>query len=178
MRRSPSASATRRRCWRLRESLPISFGALLIMLGVLVVVFEHGSFTDRLKHAIPGSFAVMSIALLLVLAVQLARRMELPIVAMLAASACAFGFALPRAAWKSFTVLANTLGTSGLFTAIVCCLAAAGAIVLVRRRIPGDAGTLAGVAVVAAVSGTLFATHVSIAALLAALLVAARISRR
>ena len=154
----------------LRESLPISFGALLIMLGVLVVVFEHGSFTDRLKHAIPGSFAVMSIALLLVLAVQLARRMELPIVAVLAASACAFGFALPRAAWKSFTVLANTLGTSGLFTAIVCCLAAAGTIVLARRRIAGDGGTLAGVAVVAAVSGALFAAHVSIAALLAALL--------
>jgi PTS system cellobiose-specific IIC component len=86
------------------------------------------------------------------------------------AAACAFGFALPRAAWRSFTVLAATLGTSGLFTAIVCCLAAAGAIVLVRRRIVGVAGTLAGVAAVAVVSGALFAAHVSIAALLAALL--------
>jgi PTS system cellobiose-specific IIC component len=112
----------------------------------------------------------MSIALLLILALRLAQRLALPIVAVIAAAACAFGFALPRAAWKSFTVLAATLGTSGLFTAIVCCLSAAGAIVFVRRRIPGTAGTLAGVALVAAVSLALFAAGISIAALLAGLL--------
>jgi PTS system cellobiose-specific IIC component len=154
----------------LRESLPISFGALLIMLAVLIVFFEPGPFVDRLKHSIPGAFAVMSIALLLVLSMRLAQRLALPIAAVMLASACAFGFALPRAAWKSFTVLAATLGTSGLFTAIVCCLAAAGAIVYARRRIAGSAGTLAGVAAVAVVSSALFAAHVSIAALLAALL--------
>jgi PTS system cellobiose-specific IIC component len=154
----------------LREALPISFGVLLIALGVLVVFFEPGAFVDRLKHSIPGAFAVMSIALLLVLSLRLAQRLVLPIAAVMVASACAFGFALPRAAWKSFTVLAATLGTSGLFTAIVCCLAAAGAIVLARRRIAGLGGTMLGVAAVAVVSGALFAAHVSIAALLAALL--------
>jgi PTS system cellobiose-specific IIC component len=154
----------------LREALPISFGGLLIALAVLIVFFEHGSLVDRLKLSIPGAFAVMSIVLLLVLAVRLAQRLELPVLAVLAAAACAFGFALPRAAWKSFTVLAATLGTSGLFTAIVCCLAAAGTIVLARRRVTGSGGTLAGIAFVAAVSGALFAMHVSIAALLAALL--------
>jgi PTS system cellobiose-specific IIC component len=112
----------------------------------------------------------MSILLLFVLALRLAQRLALPIVAVFAAAACAFGFALPRAVWKSFTVLATTLGTSGLFTAIVCCLAAAGAIVLARRRVPGIGGTLIGVAAVAVVSAVIFATHVSIAALLAALL--------
>jgi PTS system cellobiose-specific IIC component len=154
----------------LREALPISFGGLLVALTVLIVFFEPGSFVNRLKLSIPGAFAVMSIMLLLVLALRLAQRLELPIVALLAAAACAFGLALPRAAWKSFTVLAATLGTSGLFTAIVCCLAAAGAIVWMRRRLGGNAGTAAGVALVALVSGTLFALHVSIAALLAALL--------
>jgi len=154
----------------LREALPISFGGLLIALGVLIVFFEPGSFVNRLKLSIPGAFALMSIALLLVLALRLAQRLELPIAAVIAAAACAFGFALPRAAWKSFTVLAATLGTSGLFTAIVCSLAAAGAIVLARRRIAGAAGTAAGVALVAAVSLALFAAHISIAALLAALL--------
>ena len=154
----------------LRESLPISFGGLLIALAVLIVFFAPGALVDRLKHSIPGAFAVMSIVLLLVLALRLAQRLELPIVAVLAAAACAFGFALPRAAWKSFTVLAATLGTSGLFTAIVCCLAAAGAIVLARRRVAGAGGTLIGVAAVAAFSAALFAAHVSIAALLAALL--------
>jgi PTS system cellobiose-specific IIC component len=154
----------------LREALPISFGGLLVALAVLIVFFEPGAFVNRLKLSIPGAFAVMSIMLLLVLALRLAQRLEVPIVALLAAAACAFGLALPRAAWKSFTVLAVTLGTSGLFTAIVCCLAAAGAIVLARRRFDGNAGTLAGVAAVALVSGALFALHVSIAALLAALL--------
>jgi len=96
----------------LREALPIS-SAALIALGVLIVFFEHGDFVVRLKNGIPGAFAVMSIVLLLVLAVRLAQRLELPIVAMLAAAMCAFGLALPRAVWKSFTALAATLGTSG-----------------------------------------------------------------
>jgi PTS system cellobiose-specific IIC component len=154
----------------LREALPISFGGLLIALAVLIVFFEPGSLVNRLKLSIPGAFAVMSILLLLVLALRLAQRLKLPVVAVMAAAACAFGFALPRAAWKSFTVLAATLGTSGLFTAIVCCLAAAGAIVLARRHVAGIRGTLLGVAGVAALSALLFAAHVSIAALLAALL--------
>ena len=92
----------------LREALPISFGVLLIALAILIVFFEPGGFSpadlaQRLKLAIPGAFAVMSIALLLVLAVRLAQRLTLPIVAVLFGSACAFGFALPRAAWKSTT---------------------------------------------------------------------------
>jgi PTS system cellobiose-specific IIC component len=154
----------------LRESLPISFGGLVIALGILMAFVAHGDFVDRLKSSIPGAFAVMSIALLFVLALRLAQRLTVPIAPMIAAAVCAFGLALPRAAWKSFTVLAATLGTSGLFTAIVCCLAAAGAIVLGRRRSAGFAGALLGVAAVAAVSAALFAAHVSIAALLAALL--------
>src|SRR3984885_15080617 len=154
----------------LREALPISFGGLLIALGVLIVFFEPGSFVNRLKLSIPGGFAVMSILLLFVLAVRLAQRLALPIVAVLGAAMCAFGFALPRAVWKSFTVLAATLGTSGLFTAIVCCLASAGAIVLARRYVAGLAGLWAGIALVAVVSLALFAARVSIAALLAQLL--------
>jgi len=154
----------------LREALPISFAGLLVALTVLIVVFEHGSFVDRLKNGIPGGFAVMSIVLLFVLAVQLARRIGLPIAIVLAASMAAFGLSLPRAAWKSFTVLAATLGTSGLFTAIVCCLAAAGVVVLARRRIAGLGGDVLGLGIVVIVSGVLFASHVSIAALLAAAL--------
>jgi cellobiose PTS system EIIC component len=154
----------------LREALPISFGVLLIALAILIVFFEPGVLVDRLKASIPGAFAVMSIALLLVLSLRLAQKLALPTVAVVPAAACAFGFALPRSAWHSFTVLAATLGTSGLFTAIVCCLAAAGAIVFARRRIASPNGTLAGLALVALVSGALFAAHVSMAQLLAALL--------
>src|ERR1019366_5889827 len=61
----------------LREALPISFGGLLAALAVLIVFFEPGALVDRLKHAIPGAFAVMSIALLLVLALRLAQKLAL-----------------------------------------------------------------------------------------------------
>src|ERR1700761_5591072 len=160
----------------LREALPISFGVLLIALAILIVFFEPGGFSpgelaQRLKLAIPGAFAVMSIALLLVLAVRLAQRLALPIAGVVIGSAGAFGFALPRAAWKSFTVLAQTLGTSGLFTAIVCCLASAGIIVWMRSRGRNLAwSTVAAVFVIVLFSALLFAANVSIAAILAALL--------
>lgn len=152
----------------LREALPISFGVLLCALAVLIVFFEPGPLSpsglaDRLKLAIPGAFAVMSIALLLVLSVRLAQRLALPIAAVLAGAAGGFGFALPRGAWRSFTVLAQTLGTSGLFTAIVCCLASAGVILMMRPR-------FAGAATVIGISAALWAVHFSVAAVLATLL--------
>src|ERR1700735_4850393 len=76
----------------LRGALAISFGVLLIALAVLIVFFEPGELVDRLKESIPGAFAVMSIALLLVLSLRLAQKLALPIVALVPAAACAFGF--------------------------------------------------------------------------------------
>jgi cellobiose PTS system EIIC component len=154
----------------LREALPISFAGLLVALGALFVFFKHGSIADRLQASIPGAFAIMSMVLVLVLAVRLAQRLRSPIVPMVLGSVAAFVLALPPAALHAFTPLAATLGTSGLFTAIVCCLATAAAIVLGQRRFPGYAGALLGAAAIALVSLTLFALHVSTAALLAALL--------
>src|ERR1700683_4915425 len=75
----------------LREALPISFGGLLVALAVLIVFLEPGSFVNRLKLSIPGAFAVMSIMLLLVLALRLAQRLELPHFAGLAAGGGAVG---------------------------------------------------------------------------------------
>ena len=151
----------------LRESLPISFGGLLVALAVLIVFFEHGSFVERLKVSIPGAFAVMSIMLLVVLSVRLASRLALPYAPMLFASMGAFGFALPRGAWTSFTLLAATLGTSGLFTAIVCSLAAAGSIAWQKHRFPDLAYWVFGAGIVLSISIGLFALHISVAALLA-----------
>jgi PTS system cellobiose-specific IIC component len=112
----------------------------------------------------------MSMTLVLVLSVRLAQRLRTPIAPLVAASIAAFVLALPHAALHSFRTLAATLGTSGLFTAIVVCLATAGAISYAQRRYPGYAGALLGGAAVAAFSGALFALNVSTAALLAALL--------
>jgi PTS system cellobiose-specific IIC component len=81
-----------------------------------------------------------------------------------------FAFAIPRESLRSFHNFAASLGTSGLFTAIVCCLATAGAIMLYRRRFPGDKGTVFGALTVWIGSFVLYALHVSIGAILAAII--------
>jgi PTS system cellobiose-specific IIC component len=155
----------------LRESLPVSFGGLLLALAGLVAFVEPGSIVDRLRASIPGAFAVMSVVLVLVLSVRLAQRLAMPVAVMLVLTIAAFALALPRAALHSFEAFAATLGTSGLFTAIVCCLATAGAMAYCRGRlVSGVPYWLGAAALVLGVSATLFAFRISVAALLAALL--------
>jgi PTS system cellobiose-specific IIC component len=155
----------------LRESLPVSFGGLLLALAALAAFVEPGSIVDRLRASIPGAFAVMSVVLVLVLSVRLAQRMAMPVAAMLGLSIVAFVLALPHAALRSFATFAATLGTSGLFTAIVCCLATAGALSYGRKRDDGSYPYwMRGGAFILCVSSVLFALHVSVAALLATLL--------
>ena len=116
----------------------------------------------RLRDAIPGAFALASIVMVFVLAARLARRLGLPLAPALGASVVAFALALPRDARAAFAELvrsggasglgafARTLGVSGLFTAIVVALAAAGAFELGRRRLGPRAGPwAAGLGVVA-----------------------------
>ena len=146
----------------LREALPISFGGLLVALTIIVAFVERGSFVDRLRASIPGAFAVMSIVLLVVLAVRLAQRFRYLVAPTLGASILAFAFALPRESMRSFGNFATILGTSGLFTAIVCALVTVGAIGLVRRRFPGDKGVVLGALAVWIGSYALYALHLSI----------------
>jgi PTS system cellobiose-specific IIC component len=172
----------------LRESLPISFGGLLVGLVIIVAFVESGSLVDRLRASIPGAFAVMSIVLVFVLSTRLAIRLRYLIAPTIGGSILAFAFALPREAMRSatpptpgaahpprcdvhcigaaaareFDNLATILGTSGLFTAIVCCLATAGVIALMRRRFPGDKGVVLGALAVWIGSFGLYALHLSI----------------
>jgi PTS system cellobiose-specific IIC component len=154
----------------LREALPISFIGLLVALCLIVAFVEHGSIVDRLRASIPGSFAVMSIVLVFVLSTRLAQRLHFLIAPTVAASILAFAFSLPRESERSWTKFATILGTSGLFTAIVCCLATAGVISLMRRRFPGDKGVVLGAVAVWLGSFALYALHVSIGGALAALI--------
>lgn len=153
----------------LREALPLSFVALLLGLAA-VAIFEPGTIAERLRAAISPAFAVMSTALVAILAVRLAQRIGYAILPSLAASVLSFAFALPRDALRSFEEFSRVLGTSGLFTAIVCCLLTAGAVVLAQRRIPGGAGCTLGALAVGLGSLSLYALHVSIGGLLATLL--------
>lgn len=150
----------------LREALPVAFVGLLAALVGLVAFAETGKLVDRLRAAIPGAFAAMSVLLVVILAIRLARRLAIPTLPLLLASLAVFGFALPPGALASFAAFARLVGSAGLFTAIVSALLAAGAIVWSRRRVPGIAGVLLGAAAVVAAAGALAAAHVSIGLLL------------
>jgi PTS system cellobiose-specific IIC component len=173
----------------LRESLPVSFVVLLFALGALVCadpallaarlndsLAQHAItplghvLVERLRASIPGAFAVMSMALVVVLSIRLAARLRYPYVAMLTGAAGAFAFALPAGSFRSFGTLAKVLGNSGLFTAIVVCLATAGAIALARRRFGPERGALAGTAGIVLFAWLLSAAHVSVAGILADLI--------
>lgn len=169
----------------LQESLPVAFGVLLVVLALLVFLQPFagwGAIPQRLREAISPGFAIASLAMVLILATRLAIRLRYPLVVTVATSLVAFCFALPRAAlrdllrfvatagahgWGAF---AQTLGASGLFTAIVVCLASAGAIALGRRRLGAHGGTIAGASAVLLVSAALFSVHLSLAGALSAML--------
>jgi PTS system cellobiose-specific IIC component len=76
---------------------------------------------------------------------------------------------LPPGSLASFEAFAANLGTSGLFTAIVCCLAVAAGIELGRARLGGQRGVVLGALAVCLFAALLAAVHVSLGALLDAL---------
>jgi cellobiose-specific phosphotransferase system component IIC len=146
----------------LQESLPLAFGAaLLALVARLAVVlltppFPGWAALKALLAFLPSAFALASAVMLVALSLRLARRLEYPPAVVTGAAAVAFALALPHAALAALFAfaaardpallapLARTLGTSGIFTAIVVALAVAGAIALGRRRFGAARGTLAG----------------------------------
>jgi PTS system cellobiose-specific IIC component len=166
----------------LRESLPVALVAAAVFL-LAQVVLPHlpalSQVVPRLRDAIPGAFALASIVMVFVLATRLALRLGYPLAPALAATVVAFAFALPRDARLACAELvrsggasglgafARTLGVSGLFTAIVVALAAAGAFELARRRLGERAGPWAAGLLVVALAWALDAADFSLAAGLA-----------
>lgn len=167
----------------LRESLPVALVAAALFLAAQVVLPRLpalAAVVPRLRDAIPGAFALASIVMVFVLATRLARRLDLPLAAALSATVAAFGLALPRDARGAFVELlrsggasglgafARTLGVSGLFTAIVVALAAAGAFELGRRGLGRRAGPWAAGLLVVGLAWALDGAGLSLAAGLAA----------
>ncbi len=99
-----------------------------------------------MRDVIPSAFSLASIVMLLALSLRLAVRLRLPPAPAIGFALLTFWLAMPRDAMRALAAFAasrgrsglgafaTTLGASGLFTAIVVSLAAAGAIVLGRRR--------------------------------------------
>jgi cellobiose-specific phosphotransferase system component IIC len=167
----------------LSESLPIAFGVVVIDLAALVALHPFvgwPALAAEIRDGIGPAFALASIVMTLVLALRLAVRLRYPIAILVPLACAVFWLELPPASlaavadfvrshgesgWGAF---ATTLGASGLFTAIVVCLASAGAVALGRRRFGPGAGDLAGAAGLCVLCGLLFAVHFSLAGVIAA----------
>jgi PTS system cellobiose-specific IIC component len=167
----------------LRESLPIAFGVVVAYLGLLAVVQPFtgwAALAERIRDGIGPAFAVASIVMTIVLAFRLAGRLAFPPLPLVALACIVFAAELPASSLAAIVAFAqsrghsglgafaSTLGASGLFTAIVVCLATAGALVLGRRRFGARAGIVAGGAGLLAVCGLLLLVHFSLAGVIAA----------
>ena len=167
----------------LGESLPAALAFVVVYLIALFAARPFTGWADYLgaiRDGISGAFAFASFPMVLVLSFRLARRLGYPVVPLVGTSLIAFGLALPRDALHALSAFAasrgaagpgafaSLLGASGLFTAIVVCLATAAAFALGRRRYGARGGALAGAAGVVLVSCGLFALNFSLAAALSA----------
>jgi cellobiose-specific phosphotransferase system component IIC len=169
----------------LRVTLPLAFGVVVLYLVALLL---HAPFrgwahvSELIRQRMPDAFALASVVMVLALSYTLAGRLRYARAPLMAAALAAFVLALPHDAVDAVVTFARTrgasglgafattLGASGLFTAIVVCLATAGAIGLGRRRYGVAAGGAAGVLAALLVSGGFFTLGVSLAGALSAAL--------
>jgi len=171
----------------LRESLPIALAAVVVALVALVLLPAPGQsepFRDwatvgtRVRDTIPGAFSIASLVMVVVLSLRLAIRLHLSPALVIALSLQAFCFAMPHAAVYALVdfamsggrsglgAFATTLGASGLFTAILVSLVAAGALVAARRRFGTGRGDAVATLVLVAAGFGLYAAQLSLAAAL------------
>jgi PTS system cellobiose-specific IIC component len=169
----------------LRVTLPLAFGVVLAYLVALLVRAPFRGWAhvaELIRQNMADAFAFASVVMALALSYTLARRLRYPAVPVMAAAFVAFWLALPHAAVQAVATFARTrgasglgafattLGASGLFTAIVVCMATAGAIALARRHYGAAAGTAAGALAIVLLSAGLFALRLSLAGALSAVL--------
>jgi cellobiose PTS system EIIC component len=163
----------------LSESLPVAFGvalACLVALPLVVRVATWAALLGAVRDFVPGAIALASVAMVLVLSVRLALRLGYAAAPLAALALLTFFAMMPRDAVAALVLcarthgasglgaFATTLGASGIFTAIVVCFAAAGAVAFGRRRFGARRGELAGGAALVFAAAVLYAAHLSLAA--------------
>jgi cellobiose PTS system EIIC component len=166
----------------LRESLPVALAAVAAAIVVMLAVQPFTGWpalAKELREAIGPAFSIASFVMVVVLALRLARRLGYAPAPLLLFALLTFAVMLPRDALEALArfaatrgasgwgAFASTLGASGLFTAIVVCLATAGAVALARRRFGAAAGDVAGGMGLFLVACGLFELHLSLAGAIA-----------
>jgi PTS system cellobiose-specific IIC component len=129
-----------------------------------------GSFLERLYGSFAPAFGVMSVVLVVLLTVDLARRRAVPVAVALAISTGAFALSLPYARTTGPSDLARTLGSSGLFLAMLAALVTVTALRLARARLGPNAGSAIVAALILGAAAASLARGISLASVLAAML--------
>jgi PTS system cellobiose-specific IIC component len=153
----------------IQRALPISF----VGFGIGLVAFmlsAPGSIQVRFQHSFAASFAVMSALLVVVLALDLARRRNVPRALAVVVAAAAFALSLPYRGAASLYALARTVGPSGLFLALGIALLTVAALALARRLIGARIGYAVASLLVVGIAVVLLATGVSLTGALSAAL--------
>ena len=159
----------------LHDGLPFSFIGLVLGLAGFLLFAVSGNPVERFHSAfakgmlvftLDVGFTAMSVALILTLAVVLARRVKYPLWLSLPTMIGAFVLSLPHPAVASLEDYAKALGASGLFLAIVVALTCTAAMSFGRRKL-GRSGLYVGAVGVLALAGLAFLLHFSLASLLA-----------
>lgn len=154
----------------IQTALPIAFAGLIAGLVGFALTASGGALLERITHSFAGAFGTMSCVLIVALCWDLARRRTLPIAAMLAIGVGAFVWSLPSGPPASFEALMRSIGSGGIFLAIIIALASAATLRAAIRRFGVVLGSIvAGIAVIG-VAGALAAGGVSLSGALAALL--------
>ena len=148
----------------IREALPWSFIGLVVGLAYYMAFVASGSLFARLNASLLPALAVMGVCLTVILAFFLARRLGLNPYVFVPACIVAFALGMPRPFAPADPVYARELGSSALFLALVVDLVAAGIVVLAERFVPKAFATLAGAAVVVAISVGLYGAGISLGA--------------
>jgi lactose/cellobiose-specific phosphotransferase system IIC component len=161
----------------VREALPWSFiGLASAFAAILAVQYftKSGaagpSLGLRVAGALLPAFGVMAATLVVLLAIRLARKLQVAGAAMIVGCAGAFFLALPRPFGPDPIAYLRLLGAPGLFMAILVCGVTAACITLLRRFLTPRTASWAGAVLSLAIFALLLAAHVSLGAAITAAL--------
>ena len=145
----------------IQRALPISFIGLAI--GLLAFMLSTpGTILARFQQSFGAAFGVMSALLVVVLAVDLAPRRNIPRALAVPVAFVAFALSLPYRGIASPYALARTIGSSGLFLALGVALLTVAALAFARRVLGARIGYPVASAFVIGVAAVLLATGVSL----------------
>lgn len=157
----------------VREALPWSFIALVAGIVAFFLLEYHANaarpFGERLAGAYLPAFGLMAGALTVLLGVSYAKRIRVSPFVVAIASSAAFALLLPRPFGPDIQTYLHALGPTALFLAMLVVGGVAAAIALAERVAPRHSA-LAGAAIAIAACVAIDLAHVSVTAILAAVL--------